>query len=77
MKAILTCLNTEYEYSHISSTGHKKRDYVGQVGTVIHIRNMKGPDVTKCSNRLYDIQFEDGAILCCDNEQIRILKEKK
>lgn len=76
MKAILTCLNTVYEQSHMSSTGKMKQDYVGQIGTVLHVRNLKGTDAKRSNNKLYDIKFDDGAILCCDNEQIRIIKEK-
>lgn len=76
MKAILTRLNTAYEQSHMSSTGKFKRGYVGQIGEVIHMRNIKGTDSKNRTNKLYDIKFDDGAILCCDNEQVRIVKEK-
>lgn len=83
MKALLLCLNTAYEQTHKGITGKFKRDYVGQIRTILHKHITKtGKSHTYANagsntktNCLYDVKFEDGAVFCCDDEQLRIIKE--
>lgn len=72
-KARLLCLTDKYEYELISSTGKRKKDYIGQIGKVIHICVISKDHYVKPI--LYDVQFVDGARFCVESEQIEFIKE--
>ncbi len=74
-KARLLCLIDKYEYELISSTGKRKKDYIGQIGKVIHICVISKDHYVKPI--LYDVQFGDGAIFCLDDDQINFVKENE
>ncbi len=74
-KARLLCLTDKYEYELISSTGKHKKDYIGQIGKVIHTCVISKDHYVKPI--LYDVQFGDGAIFCLDDDQINFVKENE
>lgn len=74
-KARLLYLNDKYEYELISSTGKLKKDYIGQIGKVIHTCVIRKNHYVKPI--LYDVHFGDGARFCVESEQIEFVKENK
>lgn len=74
-KARLMYLADKYEYELISSTGKLKKEYIGQIGKVIHVCVISKDHYVKPI--LYDVQFGDGAIFCVESEQIEFIKENK
>jgi hypothetical protein len=74
-KARLLCLTDKYEYELISSTGKHKKDYIGQIGKVIHTCVISKDHYVKPI--LYDVQFGDGARFCVEIEQIEFVKENE
>lgn len=70
-KVKLLSLTDGYESKLVSSTGKLKKEYIGQIGKVIHTCIIsKGNYVNPT---LYDVQFDDGAIFCLDEDQIRFV----
>ena len=70
-KVKLLSLTDGYEHKLVSSTGKLKKEYIGQIGKVIHTCVIsKGNYVNPT---LYDVQFDDGAIFCLDEDQIRFV----
>lgn len=70
-KVKLLSLTDGYEHKLVSSTGKLKKEYVGQIGKVIHTCVIsKGNYVNPT---LYDVQFDDGSIFCLDEDQIRFV----
>lgn len=70
-KIKLLSLTDGYEYKLVSSTGKLKKEYIGQIGKVIHMCVISKGNYVKPT--LYDIQFDDGAIFCLDEDQIRFV----
>lgn len=70
-KVKLLSLTDGYERKLISSTGKLKKEYVGQIGKVIHTCVISKGNYVKPT--LYDVQFDDGAIFCLDEDQIRFV----
>lgn len=70
-KIILLNLTDGYEHNLISSTGKPKKEYVGQIGKVIHTCVISKGNYVKPT--LYDVQFDDGAIFCLDEDQIKFV----
>lgn len=64
-------LTDGYEHKLVSSTGKLKKEYVGQIGKVIHTCVISKGNYVKPT--LYDVQFDDGAIFCLDEDQIRFV----
>lgn len=71
-KAILLYLTDKYEEELTSSTGKLKKEYIGQIGKVIHTCVISKNQYVKPI--LYDVQFGDGARFCVEKEQIEFVK---
>lgn len=57
-------LNDEYEKQLKNKLGKQKKDYIGEVGTIIH-------RVThKSGSQLCDVMFADGQVWCYDEKQL-------
>lgn len=70
-KVKLLSLTDGYEHKLVSSTGKLKKEYIGQIGKVIHTCVISKGNYVKPT--LYDVQFDDGAIFCLDEDQIRFV----
>jgi hypothetical protein len=70
-KVKLLSLTDGYEHKLISSTGKPKKEYIGQIGKVIHTCVISKGNYVKPT--LYDVQFDDGAIFCLDEDQIKFV----
>lgn len=70
-KVKLLSLTDGYEHKLVSSTGKPKKEYIGQIGKVIHTCIISKGNYVKPT--LYDVQFDDGAIFCLDEDQIRFV----
>lgn len=70
-KVKLLSLTDEYEHKLVSSTGKLKKEYIGQIGKVIHTCVISKGNYVKPT--LYDVQFDDGAIFCLDEDQIKFV----
>lgn len=70
-KIKLLSLTDGYEHKLVSSTGKLKKEYIGQIGKVIHMCVISKGNYVKPT--LYDVQFDDGAIFCLDEDQIRFV----
>ena len=64
-------LNRWIRHKLISSTGKPKKEYIGQIGKVIHTRIISKGNYVKPT--LYDVQFDDGAIFCLNEDQIKFV----
>lgn len=64
-------LTDGYEHKLISSTGKPKKEYIGQIGKVIHTCIISKGNYVKPT--LYDVQFDDGAIFCLNEDQIKFV----
>lgn len=74
-KARLLYLTDKYEEKLISSTGKLKKEYIGQIGKVIHVCVISKDHYVK--PMLYDVQFGDDARFCVEREQIEFVEETK
>lgn len=70
-KIKLLSLTDGYEHKLVSSTGKLKKEYIGQIGKVIHTCVISKGNYVKPT--LYDVQFDDGAIFCLDEDQIKFV----
>lgn len=70
-KVKLLSLTDGYEHKLVSSTGKLKKEYIGQIGKVIHTYVISKGNYVKPT--LYDVQFDDGAIFCLDEDQIKFV----
>ena len=70
-KVKLLSLTDGYEHKLVSSTEKPKKEYIGQIGKVIHTCIISKGNYVKPT--LYDVQFDDGAIFCLDEDQIRFV----
>lgn len=70
-KVKLLGLTDGYEHKLVSSTGKLKKEYIGQIGKVIHTCVISKGNYVKPT--LYDVQFDDGAIFCLDEDQIKFV----
>ena len=70
-KVKLLSLTDGYEHKLVSSTGKLKKEYVGQIGKVIHTCVISKGNYVKPT--LYDVQFDDGTIFCLDEDQIKFV----
>lgn len=70
-KVKLLSLTDGYEHKLISSTGKPKKEYIGQIGKVIHTCIISKGSYVKPT--LYDVQFDDGAIFCLNEDQIKFV----
>lgn len=70
-KVKLLSLTDGYEHNLKSSTGKPKKEYIGQIGKVIHTCVISKGNYVKPT--LYDVQFDDGAIFCLDEDQIKFV----
>ncbi|WP_295567204.1 hypothetical protein [uncultured Holdemanella sp.] len=70
-KVKLLSLTDGYEHKLVSSTGKLKKECIGQIGKVIHTCVISKGNYVKPT--LYDVQFDDGAIFCLDEDQIRFV----
>lgn len=70
-KIKLLSLTDGYEHKLVSSTGKLKKEYIGQIGKVIHMCVISKGNYVKPT--LYDVQFDDGAIFCLDEDQIKFV----
>lgn len=70
-KIKLLNLTDGYEHNLISSTGKPKKEYIGQIGKVIQTCVISKGNYVKPT--LYDVQFDDGAIFCLDEDQIKFV----
>lgn len=70
-KVKLLSLTDGYEHKLVSSTGKLKKEYIGQIGKVIHMCVISKGNYVKPT--LYDVQFDDGAIFCLDEDQIKFV----
>lgn len=70
-KVKLLSLTDGYEHKLVSSKGKLKKEYIGQIGKVIHTCVISKGNYVKPT--LYDVQFDDGAIFCLDEDQIRFV----
>lgn len=64
-------LTDGYEHKLISSTRKPKKEYIGQIGKVIHTCVINKDHYAKPT--LYDVQFDDGSIFCLDEDQIEFV----
>lgn len=72
-KARLLYLSDKYEKLLTNrKTGKYKSDYIGKIGKVIHKQNICG--IVSMNEYLYDIEFDDGARFCVDEEQIEFVE---
>lgn len=70
-KVKLLSLTDGYERKLVSSTGKLKKEYIRQIGKVIHTCVISKGNYVKST--LYDVQFDDGAIFCLDEDQIKFV----
>ena len=70
-KVKLLSLTDGYEHKLVSSTGKLKKEYIGRIGKVIHTCVISKGNYVKPT--LYDVQFDDGAIFCLDEDQIKFV----
>lgn len=70
-KVKLLSLTDGYEHKLVSSTGKLKKEYIGQIGKVIHTCVISKGNYVKPT--LYDVQFDDGSIFCLDEDQIKFV----
>lgn len=70
-KVKLLRLTDGYEHKLVSSTGKLKKEYIGQIGKVIHTCVISKGNYVKPT--LYNVQFDDGAIFCLDEDQIKFV----
>ena len=70
-KIKLLSLTDGYEHKLVSSKGKLKKEYIGQIGKVIHTCVISKGNYVKPT--LYDVQFDDGAIFCLDEDQIKFV----
>lgn len=70
-KVKLLSLTDGYEHKLVSNTGKLKKEYIGQIGKVIHTCVISKGNYVKPT--LYDVQFDDGAIFCLDEDQIKFV----
>lgn len=70
-KVKLLSLTDGYEHKLVSSTGKLKKEYIGQIGKVIHTCVISKGNYVKPT--LYDVQFDDEAIFCLDEDQIKFV----
>lgn len=70
-KVKLLSLTDGYEHKLVSSKGKLKKEYIGQIGKVIHTCVISKGNYVKPT--LYDVQFDDGAIFCLDEDQIKFV----
>lgn len=70
-KIKLLSLTDGYEHKLVSSKGKLKKEYTGQIGKVIHTCVISKGNYVKPT--LYDVQFDDGAIFCLDEDQIKFV----
>jgi hypothetical protein len=70
-KVKLLSLTDGYEHKLVSSTGKLKKEYIGQIGKVIHTCVISKGNYVKPT--LYDVQFDDGAIFCLDEDRIKFV----
>lgn len=70
-KVKLMNLTDGYEHKLVSSKGKLKKEYIGQIGKVIHTCVISKGNYVKPT--LYDVQFDDGAIFCLDEDQIKFV----
>lgn len=70
-KVKLLSLTDGYEQKLVSSTGKLKKEYIGQIGKVIHTCVISKGNYVKPT--LYDVQFDDGAIFCLNEDQIKFV----
>ena len=70
-KVKLLSLTDGYEHKLVSSTGKLKKEYIGQIGKVIHTCVISKGNYVKPT--LYDVQFDDGTIFCLDEDQIKFV----
>ena len=70
-KVKLLNLTDGYEHKLVSSTGKLKKEYIGQIGKVIHTCVISKGNYVKPT--LYDVQFDDGAIFCLDEDHIKFV----
>lgn len=70
-KVKLLSLTDGYEHKLVSSTGKLKKEYIGQIGKVIHTCVISKGNYVKPT--LYNVQFDDGAIFCLDEDQIKFV----
>lgn len=70
-KVKLLSLTDGYEHKLVSSTGKLKKEYIGQIGKVIHTCVISKGNYVKPT--LYDVQFDDGAIFCLNEDQIKFV----
>lgn len=70
-KVKLMNLTDGYEHKLVSSKGKFKKEYIGQIGKVIHTCVISKGNYVKPT--LYDVQFDDGAIFCLDEDQIKFV----
>ena len=70
-KIKLLSLTDGYEHKLVSSTGKLKKEYIGRIGKVIHTCVISKGNYVKPT--LYDVQFDDGAIFCLDEDQIKFV----
>ena len=70
-KIKLLSLTDGYEHKLVSSKGKLKKEYLGQIGKVIHTCVISKGNYVKPT--LYDVQFDDGAIFCLDEDQIKFV----
>lgn len=70
-KVKLLSLTDGYERKLVSSTGKLKKEYIRQIGKVIHTCVISKGNYVKPT--LYDVKFDDGAIFCLDEDQIKFV----
>lgn len=70
-KIKLLSLTDGYEHKLVSSKGKLKKEYLGQIGKVIHTCVISKGNYVKPT--LYDVQFDDGAIFYLDEDQIKFV----
>lgn len=70
-KIKLLSLTDGYEHKLVSSKGKLKKENIGQIGKVIHTCVISKGNYVKPT--LYDVQFDDGAIFCLDEDQIKFV----
>lgn len=72
-KARLLCLTDKYEKELISSTGKLKKEYIGQIGKVIHTCVISKDHYVKPI--LYDVQFGDGLDFALKANKLSLWRE--
>lgn len=70
-KAKLVNLVDKYEEDLLSATGRFKRDYIGEIGDIIHVQRLLSGNGSM--TKLFDVKFADGTIFCLDREQVELI----